>query len=99
MERRHAAVFERPGIQFAFDRLGVIHNLQERSAGKLAQIFWMLWVRRVMQKFRGITFDDSIDIVHAKLMLIDQQSIGRRLAFKKRDRPFHPKNPADERTD
>src|SRR5256885_3657697 len=57
----------------------------------------MLWVRRVMQKFRRITFDDSIDIVDAELMLIDQQSIGRRLAFKKRDRALDPKCPPDER--
>ena len=50
-----------------------------------------------MQKFRRITFNNSIDIVDAELMLIDQQSIGRRLAFKKRDRALDTRNPADER--
>ena len=56
----------------------------------------MLWVRRMMQKFRGIAFNNSINIVDAELVLIDQQSIGRRLAFKKCDCPFDTKNPADE---
>ena len=53
----------------------------------------------MMQKFRGITFDDAIDVVDTELMLIDEQSICRRFAFEKCDRSFDTKNPADERAD
>ena len=59
----------------------------------------MLRRRRMMQKFRGITFDDSIDIVNPELMLIDQQPVGGRFALEKCDRPFDAKNPANERSD
>ena len=52
-----------------------------------------------MQKFRRITFNDSIDVVHTKLALIDQKPIGRRFAFEKRHRSFDSQNSADERTD
>lgn len=97
MQSRCAAVFQRPGIQFAFDCRGVIDNLQTRAARELAEISWTLRTWRMMQKFRRITFNNSIDIVDAELMLIDQQSIGRRLAFKNRDRPLDTKNPANER--
>src|SRR5439155_24582784 len=70
-----------------------------RAPGEAAKIARVLWRRRMMQKFRRITFHDSIDIVHTKLALIDQKPIGRRLAFEKRDCSFDSPNSADERTD
>ena len=51
----------------------------------------------MMQKFRGITFDDPVEIMDAKLMLIDQQSVRRRFALEERDCAFDAKDPADER--
>src|SRR6266446_2397386 len=59
----------------------------------------MLWRRRMMQKFRGITFNDSIDVVHTKLALIDQQSVRWQFAFEERDRSFDSQSSADERAD
>src|SRR5437016_5138578 len=97
MERRRATIFERPWIELAFNCRRVIDNLQTGAAREGAEILRMLRTGRMMQKLRRITFDDSIDIVNAKLVLIDQQSIRRRFAFEKCDRPFDTKNPADER--
>ena len=51
----------------------------------------------MMDEFGRITFDDSIGVADAKLMLIDQQPVGRRFAFEKRDRSFDSPNAADER--
>src|SRR6266567_8296112 len=70
-----------------------------RTAGEKAKIARTLRRRRMMQKFRGITFNDSINIVHTKLALIDQKPIGWRFAFEKRDCSFDSPNSADERTD
>ena len=97
MRRRRAAVFERPRIEFAFDCGSVIDDLQTRAACELAEISWMLRIRRMVQKFRGITFDDPVEIMDAKLMLIDQQSVRRRFALEERDCAFDAKDPADER--
>src|SRR6478672_2656054 len=70
-----------------------------RAAGEAAKIARMLWRRRMMQKFCRITFNDSIDIVHTKLALIDQKPIRWRFAFEKRDCSFDSQNSADERAD
>src|SRR6266446_4696707 len=70
-----------------------------RAAGEAAKIARTLRGRRMMQKFRGITFNDSINVVHTKLALIDQEPIGWRFAFEKRYRSFDSQNSADERTD
>src|SRR5207302_2520000 len=93
MRRRRAAVFERPRIEFAFDCGSVIDDLQTRAACELAEISWMLRIGRMMQKFRGITFDDPVKIMDAKLMLIDQQSVRRRFALEERDCAFDAKDP------
>ena len=53
----------------------------------------------MMQKFRRVTFDDSIDIMDAELTLIDQQSIRRWFPFEKGQGAFDSENPADERAD
>src|SRR5437879_12627037 len=68
-----------------------------RAPGEAAKIARVLWRRRMMQKFRGITFNDSIDVVHTKLALIDQKPIGWGFAFEERDRSFDSQNSADER--
>src|SRR5438034_9933567 len=70
-----------------------------RAAGEHSKIARTLRRRRVMQKFGRITFHDSIDIVHTKLTLIDQEPIGWRFAFEERDCSFDSPNPADERAD
>src|SRR6266567_5371245 len=59
----------------------------------------MLRRRRMMQKFRGIAFHDSIDIVYTKLALIDEEPIGWRFTFEKRHGSFDSPNPPDERSD
>src|SRR5437667_6868194 len=51
----------------------------------------------MMQKFRVKTFDDSIHVMNAQLMLIDEQAIGRRLAFEQRDCTLDAPDPSDER--
>src|SRR5213596_265515 len=68
-----------------------------RAAGEAAKIARTRRRRRMMQKFRGITFHDSIDVVHAKLALIDQKPIGWRFAVEKRDCSFDSPNSAYER--
>src|SRR6266480_769549 len=70
-----------------------------RSAGEQAKVARMLRRRRMMQKFRGIAFHDSIDIVYTKLALIHEEPISWRFAFEKRHGPFDSPNPADERSD
>ena len=57
----------------------------------------MIRIRRMMQKFRGVTLDDAVGVMDAELMLIDKQPVGWRLAFEKRDRAFRSQNPANER--
>src|SRR6266496_4634324 len=70
-----------------------------RAACEHSKIARTLRRRRVMQKFGWIAFHDSIDIVHTKLTLIDQEPIGWRFAFEERDCSFDSPNPADERAD
>src|SRR5438093_6992702 len=70
-----------------------------RSAGEQAKVARMLRRRRMMQKFRGITFHNSIDVMHTKLTLINKEPICRRVAFEKCDSSFDSPNPADERPD
>src|SRR6266513_453340 len=64
-----------------------------RPAGQQAKVAW------VLQEFRGIAFYDSINVVHAKLTLIDQKAIRWRFAFEERDCSFDSPNSADERAD
>src|SRR4029077_17703235 len=59
----------------------------------------MLWRRRMMQKFGGESFHNSIHIVHAKLALIDQQPISWRFAFEERHGSFDSPNSPDKRSD
>src|SRR5437773_11421768 len=59
----------------------------------------MLLVRRMVQKFRGISFHDSIDIVDSQLTLIDQETICWSLTFEERHGSFVSPNSADERAD
>ena len=70
-----------------------------RPAGQQAKVAWVLRRWRVMQEFRGIAFYDSINVVHAKLTLIDQKAVRWRFAFEERDCSFDSPNPADERAD
>src|SRR5207247_10347624 len=70
-----------------------------RSAGEQAKVARMLRRPRMMQKFRGITFHNSIDVMHTKLTLINKEPICRRVAFEKGDSSFDSPNPADERPD
>ena len=59
----------------------------------------MLLVRRMMQKFRGKPFHDSIDIVDSQLTLIDQETICWSLTFEERHGSFGSPNSTDERAD
>src|SRR5436305_15218064 len=52
----------------------------------------MLWRRRMMQKFGGESFHNSIHVVHAKLALIDQEPISWRFAFEERHGSFDSPN-------
>src|SRR5438093_13705182 len=70
-----------------------------RAAGEQSKIARTLWRRRMMQKFGWIAFHDSIDIVHTKLTLIDQEPVRRRVAFEKGDCSFDSPNSAVERAD
>src|SRR5439155_6034898 len=70
-----------------------------RAAGEEPKIARTLWRRRMMQKFGWITFHDSIDIVHAKLALIDKEPVRWRIVFEDRDCSFDSPNSADERAD
>src|SRR2546428_12926765 len=70
-----------------------------RAAGEQSKIARTLWRRGMMQKFGRITFHDSIDIVHTKLTLIDQEPVHWRVAFVKGDCFFDFPNPSDERAD
>jgi hypothetical protein len=70
-----------------------------RAAREKAKVPRTLRMRRMMQKFRRKSFHDSIDIVHAKLALIDKETIGWRFGFEECDRAFDSPNPADERPD
>src|SRR2546425_3332861 len=70
-----------------------------RPAGQRAKVGWVLRRWRVMQEFRGIPFYDSINVVPAKLTLIDQKAVRWRFAFEERDCSFDSPNPADERAD
>ncbi len=53
----------------------------------------------MMQKFRRISFHNSIDIVHPQLALIDQETIGWRFAFEECDGAFDSPNSPDKRSD
>src|SRR6059058_6422407 len=59
----------------------------------------MLWRRRMMQKFGGESFHNSIHIVHAKLALIDQEPISWRFAFEERHGSFDSPNSPNKRSD
>src|SRR4030095_6445205 len=99
MQRRRSAVIQCLWVELCFDRWGVINNLQMRAACEQAQVAWMLWRRRMMQKLGGIAFYESIDIVDAQLAFIDQEPICWRFAFEKRDCSFNSPNSADEGSD
>src|SRR5881296_2364266 len=70
-----------------------------RAAGEQSKIARTLWRRRMMQKFGRIPFYNSIDVVHTKLTLIDQEPVRWRVAFEKGDCSFDSPNSADERAD
>ena len=97
MQRRGAAISNWFRIQFSFNRRRVIDDLQTCARREGAKIARTLRRRRMMQKFRGKSFDDSINVMHAKLMFIDHQAVGGGLAFEKRDASFNPRNSADQR--
>src|SRR5436305_10024916 len=59
----------------------------------------MLWRRRMMQKFGGESFHNSIHVVHAKLALIDQEPISWRFAFEERHGSFDSPNSPNKRSD
>ena len=98
MQRGRAATAERSWVQLPFNRGRVIDNAQARATCERAKCFRMIRMRRMMQKFRGVTFDDSVGIMDAELMLIDKQPVSWQLAFQKRDRAFRSPNPTNERT-
>src|SRR5207249_6622571 len=77
MERGRTAISERFRIQLPFNGCCVIDDLQARAGGEPADIAWMLWRWRMMQKFRGICFYDSVNIMDTQLALIGKQPIGR----------------------
>src|SRR5205823_5127111 len=52
---------------------------------------------RTMQEFRAITLQHAIGIMNAQLMFIDEQPVGRWIAFKQGNRPFDSENATDER--
>src|SRR5205823_6425566 len=99
MQRGRTAVSERFRIQLPFNGCRVIDDLQARAGGEPADIAWMLWRWRMMQKFRGICFYDSVNIVDTQLALIGKQPIGGRFAFEKSDGSFDSPNSADKRSD
>ncbi len=98
MQRGRAAISERSWVQLPCNRGRVIDNAQARATCEHAKFFRMIRIRRMMQKFRSVTFDDAVGVMDAELMLIDKQPVGWRLAFEKRDRAFRSPNPANERT-
>src|SRR5437899_9096665 len=59
----------------------------------------MLWRRRMMQKFGGESFHNSIHVVHAKLAFIDEEPISWRFAFEERHGSFDSPNSPNERSD
>src|SRR5947208_6426181 len=59
----------------------------------------MLWRRRMMQKFGGESFHNSIHVVHAKLALIDQEPISWWFAFEERHGSFDSPNSPNKRSD
>src|SRR5438034_665566 len=99
MDRGRTAISERFRIQLPFNGCCVIDDLQARAGSESAEIAWMLWRWRMMQKFRGIPFYDSVNIVDAQLALIGKQPIGGRFAFEKSDGSFDSPNSADKRSD
>src|SRR5919198_5400010 len=62
-------------IQLRLDCRRIIDNLQARTAGERAEIARMLRPRWMVQKLALVPFNDSIDVVDAKLPLVDQQSV------------------------
>src|SRR5437763_8203645 len=52
---------------------------------------------RTMQEFRAITLQHAIGIMNAQLMFIDEQPVGRWVAFRQGNRPFDSVNATDER--
>src|SRR5436190_24219904 len=99
MQRRRAALTHRFLVQRPLNHWRIIVNLLMRSAGEQGKVARMLWRRRMMQLFRGITFHNSIDVMHTKLTLINKEPICRWVAFEKGDSSFDSPNPADERPD
>ena len=99
MQRGRTAVSKRFRIQLPFNGCRVIDDLQARAGGELAEIAWMLWRWGMMQKFRGICFYDSVNVMDTQLALIGKQPIGGRLAFEKSDGSFDSPNSANERSD
>jgi hypothetical protein len=70
MQRRRTALNKRSRIELPFNRGCVIDYLQARARSELAEIAWTPWCWRMMQKFRGIRFNNSVNIMDAQLALI-----------------------------
>src|SRR2546427_5750038 len=98
MQRGCAAISYWLRVQLPLDRRRVIDNLQTRAACEQAEVARVPGIRRMMQKFRGKSFYDSIDIVHAQLALIDKETIRWPLPFEERHGSFDSKNPTNERS-
>ncbi len=50
----------------------------------------------MMQKLGRITFHNPINVVHAQLMLIDEEPVGGRFPFEKCDRAFGSPDASDQ---
>src|SRR5206468_6296772 len=98
MQRGRTAVSVRFRIQLPFNGCRVFECLQARAGGELAEIAWMLWRWGMMQKFRGICFYDSVNVMDTQLALISKQPIGGRLAAEESDGSFDSPNSANERS-
>src|SRR5438132_12944525 len=99
MQRWRAALAYRLRIEFPLNCRRVIDNLQMCSAGQRSEVPWTLRRRRMMQELRRVAFHDSINIVNAKLALVNKEPTCRRLTFEQRDRSFDSTNPAVKRPD
>src|SRR6266516_7218589 len=79
MQRWRTAIIERSRIEFSFNRGCVIDHLQARPGSEPAEIAWMLLCWRMMQKFRRIRLNNSVNIMDAQLALIGRASCRERV--------------------
>src|SRR4051812_10267443 len=98
MESGRASVLERLRVQLALDGRGVIDNAQSSTPGEQAKVPRFLRRRRSMDEIDRISFHHLIGVADAELVLVDQQSVGWRLAFENGESAFNSPDPSDKGT-